>query len=159
MRMTAESLSPFAAAKQLARRSGLCLLVALSCLPTSGCAKKRVVPWGTVEGTATLDGQPVNQGTIVFDNAELGVSRMAELQSDGHFVQSSVDFAGLPVGKYRVALLPTGISKGDWVPVQKSSPQKVVTVIPARYQDLATSGLTADVKEGKNQPFNFELQK
>ncbi len=133
--------------------------LAIACLWATGCSRKPTVPWGTVEGKVSVAGQPVNQGTVIFDNRELGVSRMAELQNDGSFVQKSVDFPGLPVGKYRVAITPLGISKGDWVPVTKSKPTAVVTSIPKRYHSIVDSDLTAEVKEGKNAAFVFELTK
>jgi hypothetical protein len=134
----------------------LCSLAACS---FAGCSRKPTVPWGTAEGKVTVDGQPVNQGSVIFENRELGVSRMAELQPDGSFVQKSIDFPGLPAGKYRVAVSPLGISKGDWQPVTKAAPGVVVTPIPEQYRSVDKSDLTAEVKEGKNPPFDFDLKK
>ena len=134
-------------------------MASLALLPLSGCYRKPTVPWGTVAGRVTVEGQPVNQGTVIFENREVGVSRMAELSSDGTFVQKSVDFAGLPVGKYHVAVSPLGISRGDWKPAAQGKPENLVTQIPKRYRTIADSDLTAEVKEGKNAPFEFDLQK
>jgi hypothetical protein len=136
-----------------------CVITVVCSLALTGCSRKSIGPWGTAEGTASVAGQPIAEGIVVFDNPELGVARMAELQSDGRFVQKSVDFPGLPVGKYRVAVLPTRMSKGDWVPVAMSKPQAGGGAFPARYHSVATSGLTAEVKEGKNPPFVFDLEK
>jgi hypothetical protein len=140
-------------------RWNLCLLLVVAACSLAGCSRKPKVPWGTAEGKVTVAGEPVNQGTVIFDNRELGVSRMAELQTDGSFVQRSVDFPGLPVGKYRVAISPLGISKGDWAPVTKAVPGMVATPIPEQYRTVEKSDLTAEVKEGKNAPFVFDLKK
>ncbi len=126
------------------------------CLPAiAGCSRRPTVPWGTAVGHATVDGQPITEGVVVFDNRELAVSRMAEIQPDGTFKQASMDFPGLPVGQYKVAFLPTKISKGDWVPIQQSKPQKPSPTIPERYFKVETSGLTAEVKEGQNCAVRF----
>jgi hypothetical protein len=157
MSTTRFSASTRLATRRLQLRRLLCLLVAAASLSAAGCSRKPTVPWGSAEGTVSVAGQPVNQGTVIFENTELGVSRMAELQADGSFVQKSVDFPGLPAGKYRVAVTPLGISKGDWVPVAKGKPGLVVTPIPERYHSVDKSDLTAEVKEGKNAAFVFEL--
>lgn len=153
------SMSHRIATGSLKRRLCLFSLLAVGCLSPAGCSRKPAVPWGTAEGKVTLAGQPVSQGTVIFENKELGVSRMAELQADGSFVERSIDFLGLPVGTYRVAVTPLGISKGDWAPVAKSKPSSAATAIPAKYHSVDKSELTADVKEGKNVPFVFELSK
>ena len=146
---------------KLVRAGGIGAALWLSLL--SGCSKKQTVRWGSVRGKVTMvaagatAGKPVAAGTVVFDNHELGVSRMAELNPDGTFVERSVDFAGLPVGEYRVAVTPLPISKGDFVPV---APRKNVPgshPIPAVYRDVETSPLKATVNEGTNPPFAFEL--
>ncbi|HWC88674.1 MAG TPA: carboxypeptidase-like regulatory domain-containing protein, partial [Pirellulales bacterium] len=137
-----------------------CVVLAVLCtLAATGCSRKHIPPWGTAAGTASIAGQPIAEGTVVFENPELGVARMAELAPDGSFVQKSVDFPGLPVGKYRVAVLPTRISKGDWVPVARSKPKAGAATIREKYHSVSTSGLTAEVKEGQNPPLTFDLEK
>ena len=112
--------------------AGVCLALA-SC----GCGRKPQVPWGTAEGKVLLDGVPVTQGTIIFDNASRGVARLAEIQSDGTFTQRSIGFAGVPVGN--------------------KTPQQ--SPIPAGYHRPETSGLSAEVSAGKNAPFKFSLSR
>jgi hypothetical protein len=135
------------------------IIVALGLgLAACGCGRKPEVPWGTAEGKVLLDGVPVTQGTIIFDNASRGVARLADIQADGSFVQRSIDFPGLPVGHYRVAINPLGISKGDFVPaVPSKTPQR--SPIPERYHRPDTSGLTAEVSAGENGPFKFSLSR
>ncbi len=147
------------AAGSLKRRFCLYALLAAGCLSPVGCSRKPAVPWGTAEGKVTIAGQPVSQGTVIFENRELGISRMAELQADGSFVERSIDFLGLPVGTYRVAVTPLGISKGDWAPVAKGKPSSAATAIPTKYHSVDKSDLSAEVKEGKNAPFVFDLTK
>ncbi len=141
-------------------RPQACLLaVGIGCVLFLGCHRKQQIAWGAVRGKVLLAGKPVSAGTVVFDNREVGVSRLAELRRDGTFVEQSIDFPGLPTGEYRVAVTPLPISKGDFVPVAPRKPAAGELPIPARYRDVESSPLTATVKEGQNPPFVFELSR
>jgi hypothetical protein len=135
------------------------LAAIVGCVLSFGCHRTQQIPWGSVRGKVVLADKPVSAGTVVFDNRELGVSRLAELRPDGTFVEQSVGFPGLPVGEYRVAVTPLPISKGDFVPVAPRKAAAGEPPIPARYRDVETSPLTATVKEGQNPPFVFELSR
>jgi hypothetical protein len=135
------------------------LAAIIACALSLGCHRKQQIAWGSVRGKVLLADKPVSAGTVVFDNRELGVSRLAELRPDGSFVEQSLDFPGLPVGEYRVAVTPLPISKGDFVPVAPRKPAAGEPPIPARYRDVETSPLMATVKEGRNPPFVFELSR
>jgi hypothetical protein len=139
-------------------RSWLGLLLAAGLLCETGCSSKEVAHWGTAAGKVQIHGQPLTEGTIIYANTALGVSRMAPIQHDGSYEERSIGFAGLPVGKYGVAITTIPISKGDFVPVAKPSPQSLVSKVPKKYHVVATSGLTAEVKEGQNRPFDFNLE-
>jgi len=131
---------------------GLAILALLA-----GCGGRTAVPHGTVEGRVTVNGVPVTTGSIIFSNAELGVMIMGELDAAGYYEARSHELPGLPVGKYTVAIYPLGISKGDFVPIERGKAGKSSAAVPERYRDGKTSPLKVDVKEGKNPPFNFDL--
>ena len=82
------------------------------------------------------------------------------LQSDGSYVARTHDLAGLPPGTYQVAITPRTFGDGE-TPLIEGPPSARApppTAIPAKYQDVATSGLTATVKAGANPAFDFPLK-
>jgi hypothetical protein len=87
---------------------------------------------GRVAGRVTLDGMPLGNGWVVFENAESGRLVGAKLRSDGKF-----DIGQMPIGSYTIA-------------VEHSS-------LPAKYSDLSRSALKAEVREGLGQ-FDFDLR-
>ena len=123
---------------------------------SAGCSGPET---GRVAGKVTLGGTAVTKGSIAFEDAAAGVSVNASLQSDGSYVVRTHDRDGLPPGTYKVAVTPSTFGDGE-VPLvtdpsaKAASPQ---SEIPQKYRSTATSGLTATVKAGDNEPFNFDL--
>ncbi len=115
------------------------LLVVSLMLVAGGCGSGGDT--GTVTGTVTFDGAPVQQGQISFEgNTVTG----AQIQ-DGKFE------AQVPVGKQKVKISATreeGVAP-DGLP-------NYVQYIPKKYNDQTT--LEEDVKAGTNE-FKFELTK
>ena len=115
------------------------LLVVSLMLVAGGCGSGGDT--GTVTGTVTFDGAPVQQGQISFEgNTVTG----AQIQ-DGKFE------AQVPVGKQKVKISATreeGVAR-DGLP-------NYVQYIPKKYNDQTT--LEEDVKAGTNE-FKFELTK
>jgi hypothetical protein len=131
-----------------------CMLVGL--VLAGGCSRANV---GHLAGRVTLDGQPMREGTIVFQDLTRGISVNATLQPDGTYVARTYDRDGLPPGSYQVAITPRKFGDGQ-TPLVEAPPTQAappVTAIPAKYQDVATSGLTATIQAGSNPAFNFAL--
>jgi hypothetical protein len=86
---------------RLSLAGGLVLLLAVS-----GCGKSRLV---SVEGTVTLDGEPLAGATVVFQPVGEGQPATAQTDSDGNFqlVTLKGDKGALP-GEYKVL-----VSKGE----------------------------------------------
>jgi hypothetical protein len=140
--------------------TGQLMVLTMSCLFLCGCAKKHEARWGIANGKVLCGSEPLTMGSVVFKNKELGVARGAELLPDGTFVMRSADYPGLPVGKYLVAIVPNRIHSGEWVPAMPSDRRTVqhdISSVPSRFRTAETSGLTAEVNEGQNRPFIFEL--
>jgi hypothetical protein len=137
--------SCIAAARLLSLYASLALL--------AGCASE---PVGKVEGKVTLDGKPLAAGSILF-NDQAGNAVRANLSPDGSYKVVTFDKAGLPPGSYRVAISPTVVGSGETPLAGKPLPEAPANLIPARYSDFKTSGLTAAVKAGANPPFEFAL--
>ncbi len=118
-------------------------------LGLAGCGDSQL---GVVSGTVTLDGRPLDQGLVVFEDREKGVSVNAAIEPDGSFVVKTYDQTGLPPGEYMVAVKPGQVGDGETPLVggpMEAQPGGSVQ-IPARYGSTRTSGLTATVTPGAN---------
>ncbi|MEX1224665.1 MAG: hypothetical protein WEA31_08975 [Pirellulales bacterium] len=131
-------------------------IVLIGLLAVAGCGGE---PVGEVAGTVTLAGQPLGMGAIVFENAESGLSVSANLDADGAYKLQTATADGLPPGSYLVSVRPGVIGTGE-TPLVGGAAETTfdaIPAIPARYHQGSTSGLTAEVVEGANPLFNFDL--
>ncbi|WP_435020473.1 hypothetical protein TA3x_001848 [Tundrisphaera sp. TA3] len=112
-----------------------------------------------VAGTVTLDGKPLPRGTIVFEAPD---ERPAIGQIEGGSIAEVTTYEpgdGAPQGRVKVAITanedpPAGGSAevanpGD----RKKMPANYMSgksLIPGRYNDPGTSGLSAEIKPGEN---------
>lgn len=108
---------------------------------------------GRIEGTVTLDGQPVDGGTITFVSPDRnGGGAGGPIQGGKYAIETK-----LPPGTYKVEINWLK-STGKQLP-NKNDPGTTVDetkqVIPMKYN--TQSELTADIKSGSNN-FNFELK-
>lgn len=131
------------------------VLLALG-LATLGCSHDP--PTGKVQGRVTLSGRPVGPGKVFFlpdrSKGTQGPPAEGDLGRDGNYELSTFGSGdGAVVGHHRVEIVESipGMEFG----VEGSSDQPAV--IPLRYADADTSGLTAEVQPGSN-PCNFELR-
>lgn len=144
----------------------------------SGCwnnSKKVVI--GKVTGKVTLDGTALPSGCGIhfvpnFDNGQADVS---VVKDDGSYTVSNPKYQGLPVGEYRIRVVPppqdpkeaedegrkalatviTAMQAGKRnIPAPKSSRDQIV---PQKYWSELTSELKFVVKEGENTA-DFELK-
>jgi len=108
-------------------------------------------PVGQVTGKVTYKSEPVGEGVVHFSNSEVGFSADAKIGSDG-FYTLTTHKGGVPPAEYKVTISPPEIpdpsSGGDTAP---GTITKEMDNIPEKYRSLATTPLTATVKEGKNQ--------
>jgi hypothetical protein len=124
-----------------------------------------------VEGSVTLDGSPVEGVTVGFSPAEStsGKPAVGRTDAQGKFVLTATQGGqfgkGTMIGKYLVSFSkdirsrePTAqeLADADKTGVQPDIP--IVSIIPKKYNDPQTSGLTAEVVKGKNN-FSFDLKK
>ena len=91
---------------------------------------------GTVSGTVSLDGEPLEGATVIFQ-PEVGKASFGKSDQEGHYdLRYSKDRKGAVVGHHVVEIRLAG----DTTPVEP---------LPARYN--TESELTADIKKGENQ--------
>jgi hypothetical protein len=100
-----------------------------------------------VSGRVTLDGGRIGLGMIVFAPVGGGKPATGSIAADGSYdMKTSYEF-GLAPGKYKVAIsireLPKNVQRGDQPPPGK-------LLIPAKYEQSATSRLEYDVIPGNN---------
>ena len=129
-----------------------CLTLCVSTLLLVGCSNRGSKgPTGEVEGSVTIDGKPLLEGSVVFSNPTTGATDAAKLDSGKFKIQ-----APLQVGKYQVSFEPPAPPQ----PTDAASGKKArsATAIPAGYHAAGTTDQVADVKEGPNQ-FVFRLTK
>jgi hypothetical protein len=142
------------------------LLLWMATLPFSfGCNQTNHPLLAPVKGTVTVEGTPLAQGTIIFEGS--GVR-----QAIGQIVEGQITHVttyapgdGVPVGSQRVVIQATEIPKsrkpeGDNpgnTPATSLSLRPGEPLIPVRYFNPATSGLTCEIKPDRNE-LTFELR-
>lgn len=128
-----------------------------------GCGRSDRPTLGKVSGTVTYQGQPVKSGTLVF---EVAGARPANAKiMDGKITEATTfePNDGVPVGSARIAVFAAESSAASGpaaspasdpgayqVPTANYMDVGAKRLIPNRYNDPATSGLTWDIKQGEN---------
>lgn len=136
----------------------LCLLTIA--LVTAGCGKRSANV--QVAGRVAMAGKPLSEGRVLFQNNESGIALFANIQNDGTYRVKTYKDDGLPPGSYQVAIQPPS-------PIASQSPGKIIlrpnmggelhaSPIPARYREVATSGLKITVQVSGNPSFDFDLK-
>ena len=127
-----------------------CAFVAALLAGLCGCGQSQG-PIGNVAGEVTFEGEPVDQGEVVFFEAVGVPAGVAKLTPSGEFRLDQP----IPVGEYQVAITPPS---GE-APAGEEDPEydAALKKIPPQYQSEVTSGFTAVVKEGENS-FTFEMR-
>jgi len=131
------------------------------CVFTSGCGRGlRLVP---VTGSLTLDGKPVSNASVLFVRVDEGPAAFGVTDSQGRFELYTVNRRGAALGSYRVAVtleqsvaLPGTVGIDEIAPAAESLPAARLA-IPEKFLSPDTSGLTAEVAEGR-QHFDFALR-
>jgi len=135
-------------------------VIAVAIVAVSGCSGVKTPPVGQVGGVVTLDGQPLTKGQVQFvpDSSKGTKGRMAVglIGTDGRFALTAFKPGdGALVGFHKVVI----ICEED-VPAfdPKVAPPPPKSLIPVRYTDVKTSGLTAEVKSAGKNDFTFALE-
>lgn len=154
-------------ARSMRMNPGWVLLVLLFLVGMAGCGSKSgQLPTAPVTGRVTYQGKPVPRGEITFvpTASQPGVrNAYGTLDEQGRYRLTTYrEGDGAVLGTHQVMIvareeLPADVGKqmtpdGILVPGKQAK-----SLIPERYSDPATSGLTAEVKDGRNE-FNFELK-
>lgn len=131
-------------------KAGCALALAVCCVAFAGCAPKDgLVP---IKGTVTLDGAPIEKGTVNF--APKGGSGTT---AGGAIVNGKYE-ARVSPGKMAVTIYAQKSEKIE-NPTQEQIERGIteikVDVVPAKYNRAST--LEVDIVEGQKDPVDFEL--
>ena len=146
-------------------RFAVLLASGIALFSIQGCGGKSGLdlPTGTVAGKVTLKGAPIQDASVTFFGENHGDSATAPLQADGTYTLKYGTGFAVPIGDYRVAIVPgppAGSASPDPADLMKTMiPAGMkASPIPDKYRDPKTSGLIAVVKEGSNANLDFDLK-
>jgi hypothetical protein len=138
----------------LVRYAGFCMLGVLFVIP--GCSKGP--PVGIVHGTVTLDGNPLEEGSVQLTAVDGHAPTAGAQIVNGKFETNAT------IAKFRVQIESNVLRTRDGKKVDPNrkidkfagnSGETVVSLVPAKYNTNST--LELDVKAGLNEP-QFDLK-
>lgn len=140
----------------------VCAAVAFA-VPLSGCGGGSGLKFQKVSGVVTFEGQPLTKGNVQFtpdsSKGTRGPMATGAIGPDGKFTLTTTNPGdGAQVGFYRVSV-NCWEEGAPFDPNNPKPPPPPKSLIPERYADDSTSGLTAEVKAGAANEFTFELKK
>lgn len=149
-------------AMAIMNRTGMALLACL--LAAAGCSGSGPA-LARVSGTVSFEGKALAGATVCFvpdgSKGSLGRMAMGSTGADGRFsLQSFRPGDGAVIGFHRVSIAAmeheqeAALPSADEIP---KPPPPLKSRIPSRYNDPITSGLTAEVKAGVANRFDFKL--
>ncbi len=127
-------------------RTILLFAFGVSVVLLSGCGSE--LP--TVQGTVTLDSEPVPNATVVFESPDKPMAT-AKTDENGEYDVITASKRGMAAGEYAVKISAYKTRDGG-----SESPLPILRT-PKKYNSSKTSGLTARISEGANKDVNFEL--
>jgi len=124
-----------------------------------GCGTTGLPNSVPVKGTITLDGKPLENGTVMFVPAGQGQEDVAiGVIKDGHFAMAtSVSSPGVIMGKYKIQVEAYGQIAAGAAPGSSGMPPVPPSIIPAKYRSSKTSGFEVEVTKNLS-PVVLELK-
>lgn len=123
------------------------LSLSVACLALTGCGQGRSTAGATASGTVTIEGVPLDGGTVAFSPLGRGSSAFGRIGPDGTYhVETDARTIGLAPGDYQVAIY--------YEPSETEDEQGNLIVgtnpVARKYGDFDRSGLTVTAIEGDN---------
>ncbi len=98
-----------------------------------------------------MDGEPLTNAKVVFEAADRPMA-VATTDDSGRYDVTTGSQRGMAAGSYKVAI-SAYVTRGGGT----ESPIPILST-PKRYNSAQTSGLTAEIKDGRNEDVNFQLE-
>jgi hypothetical protein len=116
----------------------------LACAISQGCSGNG---FGLVAGIVSLDGKPLEGGSVTFYPAKSGPLSYSDIASDGSYQIRTASRQGLLPGKYVAT-----VSYRSAPPSPGMTLQQILALekVPVRYCSKETSDLHVEVELGKN---------
>lgn len=138
----------------------LALIAVTLCVTGVGCS--RGPHMGHIAGEVTYDGKPLSHGTIIFEVSGAGIAR-GEIKEGQILEVTTIDPGdGVPVGEATVAINSVETMESTKSRNSETGGAQGMMMgrdlIPVRYSNPATSGLSAKIEAGDNF-LKFELKK
>ncbi len=127
--------------------AGLIVVACCLLLAAAGCGRGH---GASVSGRVTLDGEPLDTGTVTFHPVGDGPTAYGGIHPNGSYQAKTGTQPGMPPGEYRVTVLAATEPPTDG----PSVPGEMIT--PSHYADPEQSGLRVTVERGSNR-FDFPL--
>ncbi len=158
----------------------LCLLIPAMALFVLGCGGGGSIPPVPVSGKVLVGGKPVEGAVVTFlsQAKEGGRSASGKTDKDGAFkLTTAKTNDGAPPGEYTITIAKQEMKAGGNAPIDinaggdvsaaygqamaaagSGNMSKVLKdILPAKYANAASSGLTRTVVKGETNEFEFEL--
>ncbi len=150
------------------RQRFFCVLAGLvTCVAIAGCGEQALEGVVPVSGTVTYQGQPVEGANVIFTPVAEGRAASGVTDSRGRYTLTTLQPGdGAEPGSYRVMIQKTetegGLTEEEaqaYFEQHGTPPPTGETrhLLPAKYARPDTSELTAEVREGENNVFDFAL--
>ncbi len=154
-------------------RIGVVALLALGVLSVLGCGSGPG-DLNPVSGKVTLDGEPLAGATVSFSpvSDDSGRPAVGTTNEQGVYELTDMRFSqagpGVAPGEYQVTISKTSVAEqsypeeddpnyGDLPDPTGTGSSAVKSLVPEKYGDRSSSGLTATVESGSNENVDFEL--
>ncbi len=137
------------------------LMVALATVSMLGCGGGGASgpaapkgPKGSAKVKVTHAGKPVTEGILMLDNGN-GSVISGKAGADGSFTMNGPQGDSVPVGTYKVSISPETKPPAPGATTMPGPPK--IEGVPEKFYSAGTSGVTVEVKEGK-QDLTIELK-
>jgi hypothetical protein len=128
----------------------------------SGCTRSNYPQTVPVNGTVTLDGQPVPRAVVTFLPTSGNRSATGDTDELGRFALSTFSPGdGAVVGEHRVAIVPKDpppMPGSQFAVSGSASKTPWKAPFPAKYGQPAKSGFTVTVADGRKNTFAFAME-
>jgi hypothetical protein len=122
----------------------------------AGCSASNEFPTEEVRGKITYRNAPVTTGTVVFVPEGDKPAATGEIKPDGTFELTTYEENdGAVIGKHTVMVTAVEDMAGK-LPEDSSGTPRVL--VPFKYSNHSTSGLTAEVVEGQPNAISLDLK-
>ena len=106
---------------------------------------------GTVSGTVTLDGTPIQGGVVTFHPVGEGPSAIGAVKKDGTYEVTIGNQTAIPPGEYLVTVDYGEATTSEPGPGPPKPPPVPKRITPDKYANKDTTDLRVTVKAGSNK--------